>query len=101
MTEQIQTNQSATLTSNKSRDLVLSIILDLFGYATYALPLFGEVGDLLWAPIAGYMMTRIYKGTAGKVGGVFAFIEEVIPFTDFIPSFSLMWFYTYVIKKEK
>lgn len=98
MTEEIQVN---SITSNKTRDLVLSIILDLFGYATYAIPFLGELGDIVWAPVAGYLMTRIYKGTAGKVGGIVAFIEEVVPFTDFIPSFSLMWVYTYVIKKEK
>jgi hypothetical protein len=46
-------------------------------------------------------MTKIYKGMAGKIGGIFAFIEELIPFTDFIPSFTIMWFYTYIVKKGK
>mgnify|MGYP000043250089 FL=1 len=50
--------------------------------------------------MAAYLMTRMYKGTAGKVGGVITFIEEIVPFTDFIPSFTLMWFYNYVVKKE-
>jgi hypothetical protein len=101
MTENVQISQPNDCASNKSRDLILSIILDLFGYATYAIPVLGEFADIVWAPIAGYLMTRIYKGYAGKVGGIFAFIEEAIPLTDFIPSFSIMWFYTYVIKKGK
>lgn len=101
MTENVQVSQPRDFASNKSRDLILSIILDLFGYATYAIPVLGEFGDIIWAPIAGYLMTRIYKGYAGKIGGIFAFIEEAIPFTDFIPSFTIMWAYTYLFKKGK
>lgn len=100
MTKDIQLGQTFANKSTKDRDLILSILLDIVGYATYALPVLGEFGDIIWAPIAAFLMTRIYKGFAGKMGGIFAFLEEIIPFTDFIPSFTLMWFYTYVIKKD-
>ncbi len=86
--------------SDKNRDLILSIVIDLIGMATYLIPALGEVGDIIWAPISGYLMTRIYKGVSGKAAGVFAFLEELIPFTDFIPSFTLMWVYTYKIKRS-
>jgi hypothetical protein len=36
----------------------------------FTVPLFGEFSDVIWAPMAAYLMTRMYKGTAGKVGGV-------------------------------
>ncbi|HOD10022.1 MAG TPA: hypothetical protein PLH25_06215 [Flavobacterium sp.] len=101
MTEQIKTSEQSNFETDKSRDLILSLALDLVGMATFLIPALGEIGDLLWAPIAGYMMTRIYKGASGKVAGVFAFLEEIIPFTDFIPTFTLMWIYTYVFKREK
>jgi len=101
LTEQIKTSEQSNFETDKSRDLILSLALDLVGMATFLIPAFGEIGDLLWAPIAGYMMTRIYKGASGKVAGVFAFLEEIIPFTDFIPTFTLMWIYTYVFKREK
>jgi uncharacterized membrane protein len=42
-------------------------------------PLFGEFSDVIWAPMAAYLMTRMYKGTAGKVGGSGNFIEEIVP----------------------
>jgi len=42
----------------------------------------------------------MYKGTEGKVAGVISFIEEIVPGLDIIPTFTIMWFYTYVIKKE-
>lgn len=101
MTEQLKTVEQSNYDSDKSRNLMISVLLDLVGMATFLIPALGEIGDLLWAPIAGYMMTRIYKGASGKVAGFFAFLEEIIPFTDFIPTFTLMWIYTYVIKTEK
>jgi len=99
MTNDLQLSNSIKDTSDKKRDLILSIVLDVIGMATYLIPVLGEFSDILWAPISGFLMTRIYKGFSGKVAGVFAFIEEVIPFTDFIPTFTLMWIYTYKIKK--
>ena len=101
MIEQIKTVEQSNFETDKNRNLILSLVLDIIGMATFIIPALGEIGDLLWAPIAGYMMTRIYKGASGKVAGVFAFLEEIIPFTDFIPTFTLMWIYTYVIKNEK
>lgn len=96
MNTQIQKAQD----TNKDRDLILSILFDLIGMSTFLLPFLGEFVDMLWAPVAGFMMTRLYKGTSGKMAGVVAFLEEVLPFTDFIPTFTLMWFYTYKIKGE-
>lgn len=87
-------------TSDENRDFVLSVILDLIGMSTFMIPFLGEFADVIWAPISGYLLTRIYKGVSGKMVGVVAFIEELIPFTDFIPTFTIMWFYTYRIKKQ-
>jgi hypothetical protein len=56
---------------------------------------------VIWAPIAAYLMTRMYPGIVGKVGGVVAFLEEVIPVTDIIPSFTFTWIYNYWIKKQE
>ena len=92
-------NQSKTNT--KTRDLVLSILFDLIGMASFAIPFFGEVTDLAWAPMAGLILSRMYKGYAGKVGGVIVFIEELLPGFDFIPTFTLTWIYVYVIKGGK
>lgn len=99
MINDLQLNK-VTNTSDKNRDIILSIILDLIGIATFLIPFLGEFVDILWAPISGYLLTRIYKGVTGKMAGIFAFLEELIPFTDFIPTYTLMWIYTYIIKKE-
>ena len=75
--------------------LVLSLVLDVIGFFT-VFPL-----DLFWAPVSGYLMTRMYKGTVGKAAGVISFLEEVIPFSDIIPTFTIMWVYIHVIKKDQ
>lgn len=78
---------------NKYKLLALSILLDVIGLIPFI--------DLVWAPLSGYIMTRLYKGEIGKIAGVITFIEEAIPGLDFIPTFTIMWFYTNVIKKAK
>lgn len=88
-----------TIPSNKSRDLILGLLFDVIGMMSFTVPFIGEFSDVIWAPVSGLLMVWMYKGTSGKIGGVFSFLEEIIPFTDFVPSFTLMWFYTYVLKK--
>jgi hypothetical protein len=80
--------------------LGLGIIFDAMGYVSFLIPGIGEFSDIIWAPIAAWLMTKLYKGKAGKIGAVFTFIEEVLPGFDIIPSFTLMWFYTYVFSKD-
>lgn len=94
--------QSNVLTNanNKQRNLFLGILFDLLGMLTYLIPVLGEVGDVIWAPIAGIMLSYMYKGSIGKVGGIIEFLEEILPFSDFIPTFTLTWIYTYVIKNQ-
>jgi hypothetical protein len=97
MTEEVIIEQE----SNKKRNLILGIVFDAIGMLSFSIPMIGEFSDVVWAPMAGFLMTWMYKGRVGKVGGIFTFLEEIIPFTDFIPSFTLTWIYNYWIKKEK
>ena len=85
--------------SSKNRNLVLSLLFDFVGYFSYAIPFLGEFADIVWAPISAVLLSKIYKGSVGKIAGTFEFIEEILPFTDFIPTFTLTWIYTYIIKK--
>lgn len=83
--------------SSKSKKLILGIVFDLLGYVSIIFPPF----DIVWAPLSAYLMIKMYEGTPGKVAGVISFVEEALPFVDFIPSFSLMWLYTFVFQKNK
>lgn len=80
---------------------MLSILFDLIGYASYGIPILAELTDVVWAPIAGFILSRMYKGTVGTVGGLIVFVEELLPGIDFIPTFTLTWIYTYWIKKTE
>jgi hypothetical protein len=66
--------------------------MDIIGYATYAIPFFGEIADIIWAPISGMIFFVSFGGWKGALGGIGNFIEELLPGTDFIPSFTIMWF---------
>jgi hypothetical protein len=83
--------------TSKYKKLGYSIAFDALGYLSFIFPLF----DIIWAPSAGYLMTRLYKGKTGKIAGIITFIEEALPFMDVVPTFTLMWVYTYVFEKEK
>ena len=80
--------------------LILCIILDVIGYASFAIPGLGELSDVVWAPISGMIFYRMFGGAKGVFGGIFSFVEEILPFTDFIPTFSLMWLYQYYTKQQ-
>jgi hypothetical protein len=92
---QLQKKQS----QEKQHKLILGILFDLIGMASYLIPVYAESIDLIWAPISGILLMKMYKGSTGKVAGIIGFIEEIVPFIDFIPTFTLTWLYTYVYKK--
>lgn len=92
--------QTISIDNNKTRNLFLSILFDAIGMLSFTIPFLGEFSDVIWAPLAGFLMTWMYKGTIGKVGGVITFIEEILPFSDFLPTFTLTWIYKYLIKKQ-
>lgn len=78
-------------------NIAICILMDLVGMATYFFPGLGEFADIVWAPISGYIFYKLFGGRFGIVGGTLDFLEEIIPFTDVIPSFTIAWF----IRKNK
>lgn len=87
--------------SKKYKLLILSILFDGIGMLSFIIPGIGEFFDIIWAPISAYAFTKMYKGKIGKIGAVISFIEEAgILGSDFIPTFSLVWIYKFVWRKE-
>ena len=86
--------------NRKQPSLVFCILMDLIGFATYSVPVLGELGDLLWAPISSLVFFATFGSWKGMLGGIFNFVEELLPGTDFIPSFTLMWFLQYSQKRK-
>ena len=71
--------------------LLFCILMDMIGYASYAIPFFGEIADIFWAPVSGIIFFISFGGWKGALGGIGNLIEELLPGTDFIPSFTIMW----------
>lgn len=83
---------------NKYKLLRQGILFDILGMASMAIPFIGPFLDIIWAPYAAKKMRSMYPGRQGKIASILTFIEEVLPGTDIIPSFTLMWVYTFVYK---
>jgi len=92
--------QARTMNDDIVKKLLLGLLFDGIGMISFSIPLLGEFSDVIWAPVAAFLMTRMYKGRVGKVASVLTFIEEIIPFTDIIPSFTITWIYTYYFQKQ-
>lgn len=78
-------------TSLRQPSILLCLLFDFIGYASYSIPILGEFADIIWAPISGLVFFMMFGGWRGAMGGVFSFVEELLPGTDFIPSFTIMW----------
>ena len=85
----------------KNKKLIKSLVCDAVGMATMAIPVVGPFLDLAWAPIAARKMSKMYPGKKGRLASALVFLEEILPFTDVIPTFTLMWVYTYVFQKQQ
>jgi hypothetical protein len=60
--------------------------------SSYLLPFIGETGDFIWAPVSAIIFYFLFgKKNFGILGGVFSFIEEILPGFDFIPTFTIAW----------
>ena len=86
---------------NKYKLLLLSILFDIIGLASYIIPGAGEIVDLFWAPLSAILLYRMYPGNIGKVASIIGFIEEAIPGLDFIPTFTITWIYSFLICNTK
>ena len=73
-------------------NIALCIAMDLMGMLTYAIPVLGEFADVVWAPLSAFLFYKLFGGKMGVFGGAFSFLEEIIPLTDVIPSFTIAWF---------
>jgi hypothetical protein len=59
--------------------LLLSLVLDVIGKITFSIPFVSEVFDVVWAPLVGMLLHRMFKGkVVGRVSGIIVFIKELL-----------------------
>jgi hypothetical protein len=71
--------------------LLLCLLLDAIGMLSFTVPLLGESFDVIWAPVSSLIYLRLFGVKRGWSGSILVFLEEILPGTDFIPTFTLTW----------
>lgn len=89
-----------TYNQYKWRSLLIGILMDAGGLVSFLVPVVGEWFDVAWAPFAAFVMSRMYGKTHGNWSTWLTFTEEILPWSDFVPSFTLMWIYAFILKKK-
>ncbi len=77
--------------ANKYKKLTKCIILDAIGMLSAAIPIIGPFIDVIWAPIAASISYKMFGNKKGKYTSLITFVEELLPITDVIPSFTIFW----------
>jgi hypothetical protein len=97
--------------------LVLSVMIDAIGSSSYLLPVLGEGFDLAWAPMQTILIMAMYDHDTSRRATLalnnhgnssnsknntdfrswsglkyLSFVEEILPFTDVIPSATIGWY---------
>ncbi len=70
--------------------LALSLVLDTIGCSSYLIPVLGEFTDLAWAPVFCICVAAMYSESSPYAHYI-GLIEELLPFTDIIPTATLAW----------
>jgi hypothetical protein len=68
--------------------LLVSVLVDVIGTSSEVVPIVGEVSDIAWAPVAGFILRSLY---GSNVVLVLEVVEEILPFTDFLPLATICW----------
>ncbi len=76
---------------NKYKKLIKCVLLDAVGMLSVAIPVVGLFLDILWAPAAASISYKMFGDKRGKYTSFITFIEELLPGTDIIPSFTIFW----------
>jgi hypothetical protein len=77
---------------NKWVVLLCCVVLDVIGACSYMLPGLGEATDSVWAPLSAWLLYCLFQSTSFSLLNM---VEELLPFTDFIPSATLAWVWYY------
>ena len=65
---------------------------------SYLIPGAAELFDAVWAPISAVLVYYMFGRKLSWAS--FTFLEELLPFTDVVPSATIAW-YVYYQKMEK
>lgn len=81
----------------KFQKLLAVIGIDSLGLLSYVIPALGELSDVVIAPLSALLLFAVFKSR--KIAA-FGFAEEMLPFTDIIPTGTIYWVKQYVLNNK-
>merc|ERR1712046_36295 len=87
------TDIAEAIRNDKHWLLVCCLIVDIIGCMSYLILFLGELTDVYWAPMSGFFMHYMF---GSKMLTAFGSLEEIIPFTDWMPSATMTWCFAHV-----
>jgi hypothetical protein len=78
--------------------LLAVVGIDALGFLSYLIPGLGEISDTVIAPLSALLLFAVFKSR--KISA-FGFAEEILPFTDVIPTGTIFWVRRYVINNKE
>ena len=84
---------------NKNKKLILGIVFDTIGMLSFSIPFIGEFSDVVWAPLSGFLMIKMYKGRPGRISGMISFVEEFFLLQILFPLLRLCGFIIISLKR--
>jgi hypothetical protein len=70
--------------------LTICLLIDIIGVSSEAVPILGELTDIISAPISAAVLQNLFPGSS-KFVFLFELTEEILPFTDIIPFATICW----------
>ena len=68
--------------NDKMSKLMLCLLFDGIGMLSYAVPVFGEAIDFIWAPISGMLLVLMFKGTVGNYLSKLTLVDSLLSFLE-------------------
>ncbi len=85
----------------KQPSLQFCLAMDAIGCIPFlALPLLGEAFDMIWAPVSAVIFYFAFGKRKALFGAAFSMIEEMIPFLNFVPTFTIAWLWQKYIVRD-
>ncbi|CAL8466874.1 g6410 [Coccomyxa elongata] len=66
--------------------------------SSYIVPGAGNISDIGWAPVQAFIVHHLYNN---RLLTTLSFIEELLPFTDIVPSATIGWLMEYTRAGKK
>lgn len=83
---------------HKKRLLYLCLLIDTLGMFSYFIPGIGEWTDVIMSVLTAI---AIFKSFGSYGWAAFGFLEEILPFTDVIPSATIVWVYRFIVLRDE